>query len=84
MTVKDFWHLKLGTVVKDNYSDWTGTVIKRQVIDECYGFIISKTHTTDLKTGRKLLEITFDIGNNDFRYINTSRPDHIKDIEILK
>ena len=77
MTVKEFWHLKYGTIVEDPCAiqcwGWKGKVIKREVIDECAGFIITKSKSYDIKTGRKLLEITFDCGNGEYRYCNTSQ-----------
>ena len=83
MTVKEFWHLKYGTVVSDetvipsccgnSVWGWRGKVVKREIIDECAGFIITKSKSYDIKTGRKLLEITFDCGNGEYRYCNTSQ-----------
>lgn len=83
MTIKEFWHLKYGTIVSNETTissawggtvwGWRGKVVKREVIDECSGFLITKSKTYDIKTGRKLLQITFDCGNGEYRYWNTSQ-----------
>lgn len=86
MTVKEFWHLKYGTIVEEVvYGDriaWRGKVIKREVIDECIGFIMTKSETHDIKSGKKLLEITFDTGRGLCRYVATDKPYTIKDLRV--
>ena len=78
MTVKEFWHLKYGTVVSDSFGKfygWTGKVVKREVHDECSGLLITRSDTFEIKSGRKMLEITFDCGNGNFRYVNSLHHD---------
>lgn len=89
MTVKEFWHLKYGTVVKDIiYGDhyaWQGKVVKREVIDEWTGeLFISKTQTIAPTTGRKILEITFEVGKDDYRYLQSNRIRDIKKLQIVE
>ena len=85
MTVKEFWHLKYGTVVSKDCGvagwGWKGKVVKREVIDECSGFLITKSKIYDIKTGRKLLEITFDCGNGHYRYFNSSKD--LRDLKVV-
>jgi hypothetical protein len=87
MSVRDFWHLKYGTVVSHDCDipgwGWQGKVVKRQVLDEWCGLIISKRRTADILTGRKLLEVTFDVGGGDFRYVQSNRPDAVKELRIV-
>ena len=83
MTVKEFWHLKYGTMVSDETEipsccgksiwGWRGKVVKREIIDESCGFLMTKSKTYDIKTGRKLLEITFKDENGQYHYCNTSQ-----------
>ena len=91
MTVKEFWHLKYGTIVEDVvYKDeiaWRGKVVKREVIDEVCGIQFSTRENKIvsenwLKTGKKLLEITFDVGHGFSRYVATDRLDKIKNLQV--
>lgn len=88
MTVKEFWHLKYGTIVEEVFYDgkiaWRGKVVKREVIDEWSGLIITKTKTQEIKTGRKILQITFSTGKSKYmkRYVDSGRIDVIKDLRI--
>ena len=91
MTVKEFWHLKIGTIVENRIGEmtfWKGKLVKRELIDECYGMIITKKDTIDLKTGRKLLQCTFEeitkSSRKYFRYVDSSRTDQLKHIHIIK
>lgn len=85
MTVKEFWHLKYGQIVENpGIWGWKGKVVKREVIDECSGFIMTKSKTWDIKTGRKLLEITFDCGNGRYRYFDSSQKLYLSKLRIVK
>lgn len=84
MTVKEFWGLKLGTIVGDvdPNSGWgfIGRVIKREIQDEIYGFVMNRFGSVDLTTGRKILVITLDTGNGFRRYLESNRD--LSDIKI--
>ncbi len=84
MTIKEFWHLKYGTIVEDvvckDKIAWRGKVIKREVIDEVCGFCLSSERW--LKTGKKLLEVTFYTGNGQFRYVSTDRYEALKSLRV--
>ncbi len=78
MTLKELWHIKLKTRV--SYDGLEGTVINRQVDDECSGFIIARERKTgkiiekDLKTGNKYLTVTVLFDNGTKRYFDTLPP----------
>lgn len=82
MTISEFWHLKYGTIVGyesiipfcTGKEDWgfKGKVIKREVVDEICGFMITKNSHKDFKTGRKVLVITLDCGNGNYRYLESN------------
>ena len=90
MTIKELWHIKLNTVVRDTYNNLYGKVIRRDVQDEISGFIISKNRKTgeikneNIKTGRKLLTVTVQFENGYKRYYDTSgRQCVLKGLEIV-
>lgn len=90
MTIKELWHIKSNTVVRDTYNNLYGKVIKREVSDEISGFIISKNRKTgeikdeDIKTGKKLLTVTVLFENGYKRYYDTSGRQYVlKDLEIV-
>lgn len=90
MTIKELWHIKLNTVVRDTYNNLYGKVIRRDVQDEISGFIISKNRKTgeikdeDIKTGRKLLTVTVQFENGYKRYYDTSGRQYVlKGLEIV-
>lgn len=90
MTIKELWHIKLNTVVRDTYNNLYGKVIKRDVQDEISGFILSKNRKTgeikeeDIKTGRKLLTVTVQFENGYKRYYDTSGRQYVlKNLEII-
>lgn len=89
MTVKEFWHLKYGAIVEEPSKidgwGWTGKVVKREVIDEWTGqLFISKSKTIAPTTGRKILEITFEIGKDDYRYLQSNRIADIKKLKVIE
>lgn len=90
MTLNDFWHLKIGTIVEcriEEMTFWKGKLVKRELVDEVSGMLISKNKTVEFKTGRKLLQCTFiEIGTSRtyYRYVDSSRVDNIKLIHIVK
>lgn len=90
MTIKELWHIKLNTVVRDTLNNLYGKVIKRDVQDEICGFIISKNRKTgeikdeDIKTGKKLLTVTVLFENGYKRYYNTSGRQYLlENLEIV-
>ena len=91
MTIKELWHIKLNTVVRDTYNDLYGKVIKRELSYEISGFILSKNRKTgeikekDIKTGRKLLTVTVQFENGYKRFYDTSGRQYIlKNLEIVR
>ena len=57
MTNRDFWKLKVGDSVYDGYSNRLVTVVKREVLDEVSGFVMSRSSCRDIKTGYKYVQL---------------------------
>lgn len=88
MTIQEFWHLKFGMVVEYPSAmagwGWRGTVVEREICNEICGFVITSRETHDILTGRKYLEITFNIGNGYKKYVQSNRPDIVNDLVIVQ
>lgn len=94
MTHKEFWSLKHGDTIRtffkhDRRTEMQGKVIRRHVQDEVCGFVIGRNYDRNITTGRKILEVTIDIGNGEKRYLQSNRVrptgyDGIAGIEIVK
>lgn len=86
MTVKEFWHLKYGTIVEkvvyDDKVAWRGKVIKREVVNEIVGGVLTKSETLYITTSRKILQITFDTGKGSRRYADSDRPYMLENLRV--
>lgn len=78
MTNQEFWKLKVGDYIYDDYGERKVKIIKREVLDEVIGFVISKHHTTDIYNGRKYVQLET-IDQQGWKwYYDSTRKDKLK------
>ena len=93
MTKQELWHIRIGTrVQKTEISGYIskGTVIRRQVEDETYGFMIAKERKTGkivekgFHTGHKYLTVTVKFDDGSIRYYDTLKPNYrLENLKII-
>lgn len=94
MTKKELWHIRIRTRVQTT-DPWgniqKGTVIRRQVEDETYGFMIAREKKTgkitekDFYTGNKYLTVTVKFDDGSIRYYDTLKPNYrLEDLKFVQ
>ncbi len=83
MTNRDFWKLKVGDSVYDGYSNRLVTVVKREVLDEVSGFVMSRSSCRDIKTGYKYVQLTVKEDDGRTWYYDSTRKDRVSKLEVI-
>ena len=83
MTNREFWQLKKDDLIRDTMRDRDMRIIKREVLDEVVGMIISKYHTQDIKNGRKYVQLTCVDQKGNTWYYDSTRKDNIDHLHKL-
>ena len=94
MTKKELWHIRIGTRVQNDIGAFgetiKGTVIRRQVDNETFGFMIARNKKTgkivekDFYTGNKYLTVTVKFDNGSVRYYDTLKPNYcLENLKII-